>query len=126
MNSKPRTAIATAATASGLAGLILAGLAGVLLPSVALAEELPTFTIEMKDGVMTPDHLDVPAGKDVKIVIKNTGTTPAEFESKRLRKEKVLAPGAESFVVLRGLSAGDYTFFDDFRPGAAQGTITAR
>lgn len=121
MNSRSSTIIARA-----VAGLILTGAAVPALAPVAFADELPTFTIEMKDGVVTPDHLDVPAGKDVKLVIKNTGTTPAEFESQRLRKEKVLAPGAESFVVLRGLSAGDYTFFDDFHPGAGQGTITAR
>jgi hypothetical protein len=110
-----------------LAGLLaVAGAASMVRLSGALADELPTFTIEMKDGIFTPDHLTVPAGKDVKIVIKNTGTTPGEFESQRLRQEKVLAPGAQSFVVLRRLSAGDYTFFDDFHPGAAQGVITAK
>lgn len=113
-----------AATRLGLA-LACAGILASLLPAFALAEDMPTFTLEMKDGTFTPDHFTVPAGKTVKIIVKNTGTTPAEFESRRLRKEKVLGPGAESFVVLRRLSPGEYTFFDDFHPDAGQGVIKA-
>ena len=56
----------------------------------------------------------------------NTGTTPAEFESLRLRKEKVLGPGVESFIVIRRLSPGEYPFFDEFHMETGQGVIIAR
>jgi hypothetical protein len=68
----------------------------------------------------------VPADKPFKIEIHNTGTTPAEFESLELRKEKVVAPGATSFVVIKRVSAGEYKFFDDFHPNAPQVTVVAK
>ncbi|NGE24095.1 cupredoxin domain-containing protein, partial [Klebsiella pneumoniae] len=55
----------------------------------------------------------------------NTGTEPVEFESTQLRKEKVLAPGASSVVVIAPLKPGKYTFFDDFHLSHPAGEIIA-
>ena len=71
-------------------------------------------------------RLMVPAGKKFKIEVINSGKTPVEFESTQLRKEKVLAPGAESFVVINPLSPGEYKFFDEFHMATAQGVIVAK
>lgn len=107
--------------------VLLAAFAGLIAASVpARAEDLPTFKIEMKDGVITPLRLEVPADKPFKIEIHNTGKTPAEFESLELRKEKVVAPGAVSFVVIKRVSPGEYKFFDDFHPNAPQVTVVAK
>jgi len=57
--------------------------------------------------------------------VHNTGTNAVEFESLQLRKEKVLAPGAQSFVVIAPLQPGEYKFFDDFHQ-QAQGVIVAK
>ena len=114
---KAVSAIAVAALTTAVALVVTAPVA---------AAETPSFTIEMKDGTMTPSRLEVPAGTAVKIIVKNTGTTPAEFESTRLRQEKVLSPGAESFIVLRNLAPGEYAFFDDFHPNAGQAVIVAK
>jgi plastocyanin len=91
----------------------------------AHAADLPTFQLEMKDGQLNPERIEVPAGQRIKIEIRNTGKSAAEFESIALRKEKVLAPDAESFVVIAPLSRGTYKFFDDFHQ-SAQGVIVAR
>lgn len=108
------------------AWLVTAALAGAgALGSVAHAEDLPTFMLEMADGKLNPARIEVPAGKRVKIAIRNTGKGAAEFESVELRKEKVLAPGAESFVVIAPLSPGQYKFFDDFHQ-STQGLIVAK
>ncbi|TKA96698.1 cupredoxin domain-containing protein [Cereibacter changlensis] len=104
-------------------------LVALLLAAPAPAEEpLPSFRIEMKDGVVTPRRLEVPAGVAFKIEIVNSGATPAEFESLRMRKEKVLSPGAESFVTVRRLSPGDYPFFEEFHleMDSAHGLIVAK
>jgi hypothetical protein len=92
-----------------------------------LAEELPTFDLEMKDGVLVPSELRVPAGVTFKIVLRNTGSGPAEFDSQRLRKEKVLGPGAESFITVRKLSPGSYEFYEEFNGDkpTAHGVIVA-
>lgn len=78
------------------------------------AEEEPVFRIEFNDGKVTPQRLEVPAKTRIKLELHNVGTEPAEFESKELRKEKVLAPGASSVLVIRTLDPGEYDFFDDF------------
>ncbi|MCB1486330.1 MAG: cupredoxin domain-containing protein [Bauldia sp.] len=94
--------------------------------ATARAAELPTFVLEMSDGTLTPERIEIPANTPVKIVLRNTGSTPAEFECLRLHKEKVLAPGVESFVVIRRAKPGEYPFFDEFHLETGQGVIVAR
>lgn len=97
-----------------------------LLTSLVLAQELPTVTVTMRDGRLIPPTLEVPANVRFKIVIRNEGPGPAEFESRALRKEKVLAPGATSFVVVAPLKPGVYDMFDEFHPETSTGQIVAR
>ncbi len=91
----------------------------------AQAADLPTFKLEMNDGKLNPTRIEVPAGQRIKIEVHNIGKGAAEFESIQLRKEKVLAPGADSFVVIAPLDKGEYKFFDDFHQ-SAQGVIVAK
>jgi plastocyanin len=93
--------------------------------TAAQAEDLPTFKLEMNDGKLNPTRIEVPAGQRIKIEVHNVGKGAAEFESIQLRKEKVLAPGADSFVVIAPLDKGEYKFFDDFHQ-SAQGVIVAK
>nr|WP_322009682.1 cupredoxin domain-containing protein [Paraburkholderia sp. J12] len=109
-----------------MAALVLAATLGLpLVAGAAHAEDLPTFKLEMADGKLNPARIEVPAGKRIKIEVRNTGKGAVEFESVQLRKEKVLAPGAESFVVIAPLDPGEYKFFDDFHQ-QAQGVIVAK
>ncbi|KAF3999015.1 cupredoxin domain-containing protein [Glaciimonas immobilis] len=111
-----------------MVGAKLRGLLAVSLlcaANVSFGADLPTFKLEMKDGVLNPVRLEVPSGVKIKIEIKNTGTSAVEFESVQLRKEKVLAPGAQSFIVIAPLSPGEYKFFDDFHL-SAKGIIVAK
>ncbi|TCP11577.1 cupredoxin-like protein [Crenobacter luteus] len=96
------------------------------LAAQAQAAELPTFRLEGKNGVFTPNRIEVPAGQRIKIELHNSGQSAIEFESLPLRKEKVLGPGASSFVVINPLSPGEYKFFDDFHPNTGKGVIVAR
>lgn len=95
-------------------------------PAQAGPAELPVYTVVAKDGRLTPTTLNVPAGTRFKIVVRNEGSGPIEFESLHLRKEKVLAPGAESFVVIAPLKPGQYDFFDDFHPATGRGRIIVK
>lgn len=104
----------------------LSGIACMLFAAMAFASDLLTFRLEMADGKFNPSRIEVPAGQRIKIEIHNVGKTAAEFESVELRKEKVLAPGAQSFVVIAPLRPGEYKFFDDFHLGMPQGSIVAR
>ncbi|WP_459862695.1 cupredoxin domain-containing protein [Endothiovibrio diazotrophicus] len=86
---------------------------------------LPTYLIEMKDGALLPAELVVPAKTKFRLVVRNVGDKPAEFESNQLRQEKVLFMGAEATLVITPLDAGSYDYFDDFAP-AVHGKIVAK
>lgn len=92
----------------------------------AVAEDLPTFKLSCNNGVFSPQKLEIPAGKKFRLDIVNTGTEAIEFESRQLRKEKALSPGATSFVVIFPLDPGEYKFFDDFHIQVGQGSIVAK
>jgi plastocyanin len=106
-------------------GLTVAALMLALGVGRASAADLLTFQLDMNDGKLTPARIEVPSGTRIKIEVTNSGKGAAEFESIQLRKEKVLAPGAKSFVVIAPLSPGEYKFFDDFHQ-TAQGLIVAK
>jgi hypothetical protein len=94
--------------------------------TVANADDELVFRIEFNDGIVTPSRLEVPANKRFVLELHNLGQTPAEFESRELRKEKVLAPGVTSRLVIRTLEAGQYDFFDDFHPNAPAAVLIAK
>ncbi|HKJ95159.1 MAG TPA: cupredoxin domain-containing protein [Gammaproteobacteria bacterium] len=104
--------------------IVFAALA--MVAFAAVAADMPTYKLELNNGKLTPQRLEVKAGQRFKLVVHNTGNTPAEFESTRLRKEKVLAPGVKSFVVIHPLSPGEYGFYDEFHLPDARGTIVAK
>jgi len=93
-------------------------LLAVALAAPGYAAELPTFAITLNGAGIEPARVEVPANTKVKFTLRNTGRGAVEFEGRDLRVEKVLAPGAESFVVLPPLKPGTYRFFDEFHPDA--------
>jgi plastocyanin len=93
--------------------------------TAAHAQDVVTVGLVVKNGKFEPSTLEVPAGKRIKIEVSNESTSPIEFESKALKFEKVLAPGAKSSVVINPLKAGEYGFFDEFHP-EAKGKIVAK
>ena len=94
--------------------------------SHAQTSELPTFHVVAKGGRLSPERIEVPAAKRIKLTIKNEGPGPIEFENLDLRVEKVLAPGATSFVVTPPLKAGIHTFIDEFHPDTGSMQLIAR
>lgn len=92
----------------------------------AQGSELPTYEVVAKDGRLSPERLEVPAGKRTKLVIRNEGRGPIEFENLDLRIEKVLAPGASSFVVTPALRPGTYLFIDEFHQDTAKMQLIAK
>lgn len=106
--------------------LASAALAAVFLSAPGQAADLPTYAVVAKEGRLIPDTLNVPAGVRFKITVRNAGHDAIEFESLQLRKEKVLAPGAESFVVIAPLKPGEYEFFDEFHPNTGRTRIIVK
>jgi plastocyanin len=103
-----------------LTGLAIFALAG--LVTTAMAQDA-TVRLSIKDHRFQPSEVRVPAGKPVTIEVRNLDTTPAEFESKTLRVEKVIAGGASVIIKVRALSAGRYRFFDDYHEDTTEGYL---
>jgi hypothetical protein len=104
-----------------LAGVLIAGTGG-----ASAAPELATFAVTLRAGRIVPARLEVPAGVKIKLTLRNEGPGPCEFENLALRVEKVLAPGASSFVVIHPLRPGSYTFIDEFHPTTGTLLLIAR
>ena len=64
-----------------------------LVSTAAIADDLPTFRLLMKDGRFFPETIEVPAQTRFRLEVKNEGPGATEFESLELKKELVLAPG---------------------------------
>jgi len=106
---------------------VLALVAGVLLvTSLQVAAQEASFRIVAKDGKFEPTSIDVPAGKPFTLEVVNQGAAAIEFESKDLKQEKVIAPGASSKINFKSLKPGTYRFVDEYREATAKGTLVAR
>lgn len=107
---------------------VLALAAGILATGMAWAEDLPMFRIELKDGVVSPQRLQIPVGKPFRLEVRNTGRTAAEFESKPLKKEKVVVAGATTLLEIKAVAAGEYPFVDEFHENlpTGRGLIVAK
>jgi len=92
----------------------------------ARAEEGATVRLSIKDHRFQPTEPRAPAGKPITIEIRNLDPTPAEFESKTLRVEKVVAGGGAITVQIRPLAAGRYRFFDDYHEDTTEGFLVVQ
>jgi plastocyanin len=91
----------------------------------AWAEDVVVY-LTIRNHRFEPAELAVPAGKRIKLIVKNEDASAEEFESLDLRREKIVAGGAEITVFIGPLKPGVYEFFGDFHPDTACGHITAK
>ena len=99
--------------------------ATVALSGAALAADAPEFNLVIKDHRFDPTELKVPAGQRVKLVVLNQDSTPEEFESHSLNREKVIPGGAKASIFIGPLKAGRYPFFGEFHEKTAKGAVVA-
>lgn len=111
------------------AHVLFVGVLWLVLAAAAHAQAapaLPSFSLAIRDGVFAPQRLEVPAGQRIKIVLRNEGPGPLEFENAEMNVEKILAAGAESFVVLPKLKPGEYEFVDEYNMVTGVMTVVAK
>jgi hypothetical protein len=99
---------------------------GAFAASPAFAEDAATVEIALKDHKFLPAEPTAPANKPIVIEVTNQDPTPAEFESKTLRVEKVVAGGGKIEVKVRPLKPGRYRFFDDYHEATTEGFLVAQ
>ena len=84
------------------------------------------FTLVIQDHRFQPTELTVPAGQKVKLTVENRDATPEEFESKALKREKVIAGKSSATIMIGPLAAGRYPFVGEYNEKTAQGVIVAK
>ncbi len=93
---------------------------------LAVADEATKISVTLKDHKFSPPEPTAPAGKPIVIEVENQDKTPAEFESKALRVEKVVPGGGKISVKVRALPAGRYRFFDDYHESTTEGFLVTQ
>lgn len=106
--------------------LVLKVLPLFLLGHLALAADMPEFELTIQDHRFQPQQLTVPAGSKVKLLVKNRDSSPEEFESFELGREKIIPGGQEAVIYIGPLEPGKYPFFGEFNAKTAQGVIIAQ
>jgi hypothetical protein len=99
-------------------------LALLLFPALGLAADLE-MGLTIKDHQFIPAEFKVPAGKKVKLLVSNMDSTPEEFESHQLNREKLIAGNARATIYVGPLSPGKYAFWGEFNENTARGVIVA-
>lgn len=88
-----------------------------------VSAKTPVYELEIRDHLFHPDELHIPANRKVKVVVYNRDSTPEEFESYELNREKVIMGGRKANVFIGPLAPGVYPFFGEFNPKTAQGRV---
>ncbi len=95
--------------------LLIALLCGTPVISVtAWAADTAPVSLTIQNQQFEPQHLTLPGGIKIKILIRNQDSVPVEFESTDLSREVVIPAHAETAIFIGPLDAGSYQFFNDF------------
>jgi len=105
--------------------LLISFIGLVALSSIAHAE-IPNYTIIIKEHKFIPEVTEIPAGQKVKLIIDNQDSTPEEFESHSLKREKIINGNSKGVVLVGPLNSGEYEFFGEFNEDSAQGKIVVK
>jgi plastocyanin len=84
------------------------------------------YTIVIKDHKFSPENLDIPANKRVKLIVDNQDPTAEEFESHDFHREKIIKGNTKVTILVGPLKPGVYKYFGEFNEDSAKGTITAK
>lgn len=95
-----------------------------LQSNVFAAEE--SYSLTLKEHKFSPTDLTIPAGKKVKVTVKNLDSTPAEFESDDFKAEKVIPAGKQVDVFIGPLKAGTYEFHDEYHEAESKTHLTVK
>ena len=104
---------------------------GIFLALIALvycgtaSADADEVALTIRNNRFEPAELHVPAGRKLRLVVRNLDAGPEEFESFELNREKVVAPGGDAKIYVGPLEPGRYPFFGDFHQATARGTLIA-
>ena len=83
------------------------------------------YTLTIENHAFSPKEVKVSAGQKVRLLVVNKDATPAEFESKPLSREKIIAGKSSATILIGPLKPGRYPFVEEYheKEAGAQGVI---
>jgi plastocyanin len=96
----------------------------IALPGSAFAADRE-IALTIKNHRFDPAEVRVAAGEKVKLIVHNQDATPEEFESHKLKREKIIAGNSKATILIGPLAPGRYPFFGEFNEKTAQGVVVA-
>ena len=96
-----------------------------LLFSVSVLAADPEIALAIRDHRFEPAEIRVPSGRKIKLVVHNQDSTPEEFESHELNREKVIAAGSKANIYIGPLAPGRYPFVGEYHEATARGVVIA-
>ncbi len=100
-----------------LASLLLAGLA------YGGDDEV---TLIIENHQMNPILIEIPAYKKIKLIMINKDSTPEEFESYDLAREKIIPANSSTDLYIGPLKPGRYEFHGELNPKTAKGEVVVK
>lgn len=80
----------------------------------------------IKDHRFEPAELEVAADQRIKLTVHNQDSTPEEFESHSLNREKIIPAGGKVVIYIGPLKPGRYEFYGEFNQATAKGAVIAK
>ena len=104
----------------------LLSLLALTVASTAHAADKPQFQLSIKDHKFNVEELSVPANTAFTLIVKNEDKSAEEFESHKMKVEKLIPANSESVIHVKPLKAGSYPFMGEFHESTAKGVIIAQ
>ena len=104
--------------------LFVTGMLIALARAAASAAD-PDVLLTIKNNRFEPAEIRVAANQRIRLTVHNQDSTPEEFESHKLNREKVVAPGAKAVIFIGPLKPGRYEFWGDYHADTAKGVVVA-
>ncbi|MDG1815263.1 MAG: cupredoxin domain-containing protein [Glaciecola sp.] len=79
--------------------------------------------ITIEQHLFYPSRIYVPENTPIQLLIHNLDTTPEEFDSFSLNREKVIFPHRPTIIYLPKLTSGEYGFIGEYHPDTARGSL---
>jgi plastocyanin len=79
----------------------------------------------IKNHRFEPAEVRVRANQRIRLIVHNQDSSPEEFESHALNREKVIPAGAKATIFIGPLKPGRYEFVGEFHEATAKGAVLA-
>lgn len=99
--------------------------AGLLLSGLVFAGDQEV-TLVIENHQMKPSTIEIPADKKIKLIMTNKDSTPEEFESYDLAREKIIPANSTTELYIGPLKPGRYEFHGELNPKTAKGEVIVK